>query len=353
MTSGQNNQDPPGTDFPGGAPLGIEPPVEGAPGAAAAELVAHGLLEYLRLDGPDARRVRIARAVEAIAAESEAPARRLVFVRPSRRVVRWAVAAAALLAMGLAAYFIGIPGEQTALAEIQGAVKALRSPGARRYEVRLEAAGDRDGGGRLGAVVDMCCTDSGSVGKRLVQHWPPWKMEGLFVGRDEKGEWAVRPEGGVERERPHQYWPPWSVDGESLTVDSLDTLLEQLPRRYTLVRDKNATLDGGAGILYERVTASRTDRAGPYPHRVELWFDHATHVAERVEFQWDLVQSGTGQGPPAGGGGGPPSDGADHRPPPPPDHGGRGGGLKRITFQLVDAPTFPADWFTPQGHGAK
>jgi hypothetical protein len=322
-------------------------------------MVVHGLFEYQRLDNAAARQRRITRVVETIATEAQAP-RRLILPRPSPKVLRWAMAAAALLTIGVAFYFIGVPGERTALADVQSAVAALRSPGTRRYEVRLEAAGEPDGGGRLGAIVDMCCADKDSRGKRLIQHWPPWHMEGIFAGRDELGEWAIRPDGGIERDRPHQFWPPWSVDGESHTVDSLDTLLEQLPRRYTLVRDKKAALDGAAGVLCERVTASRNDRAGPFPHRVELWIDLATHVAERVEFQWDTDQSAQ-PGPPAGPRGGedhggprPPPDGArgDHLPPQPPGDGGpnHGPGLKRIIFQHVSAPPLPTNWFTPDGH---
>jgi len=81
--------------------------------------------------------------------------------------------------------------------------------------------------------------------------------ERLIVGHDAKGEWAIRPEdGGIERERARQYWPPWSVDGESLTVDSLDTLLEQLPRKYTLEAGAREALVGGAGAS-DSLTACR------------------------------------------------------------------------------------------------
>src|SRR5204863_369444 len=117
---------------------------------------------------------------------------------------------------------------------------------------------------------------------------------------------------------------------------------------------------------FDRVTASRTDRAGPYPHRVELWIDPATHRPERVEFRWDAPAAGEDQGSPRDdhgppgkdgerrgpghddGPGGPPprdghgdgpgqgpprdGDGADHAPP------GRPGRLKLIAFQRVDAP---------------
>ena len=208
------------------------------------------------------------------------------------------------------------------------------------------------------------------------------------MGRDAKGEWAIRPDGTVERERPRAYWPPWSVDGESLTVDSLDTLLEQLPKRYTLTRGASGPIDGGAR-KFDRVTASRLDRAGPYPNSVELWIDPDTHLAERVEFRWDDA-SGTvdgtksEKGAPAPRGGGPrgegggehgPGDGPDgHRPPPPPDGDGHGdgpgrepppreggerggagrGGLKLISIlRRVEAPAFADEWFTPEGHGGK
>jgi hypothetical protein len=360
--------EPPGPAIPAGT--GVDPPADGAPAAVAAEFVVHGLLESLRVDTAAANEGRVQRVLEAVG-EEVSGASPLVF--PARPVRRWALAAVLILAFGAALYFIAIPGSPSARAEVSIAVAALRTPADRRYEVRLEAQGDTPGGGRLGAIVDSCCTGDGAPGKRLIEHFPPWQMDGVFVGRDDQGDWAQRPDGGIEREHPRQFWPPWSVDGESLTVDSLDTLLEQLPRRFTLERDQRAALQSGGRPL-DRVTALRMDRAGPYPHRVELWIDPATHEVERVEFRWDAPQGnalqqeraepflqpqGPDRAPPA------PPDG-DHAGPPPrhdhdggpapgdhgPPNGHRGGGpgLQLIVFQRVPPPAFPPDWFTPEGH---
>jgi hypothetical protein len=355
-----NNQGPPGDE-------GMIPPAPGAPaGALAAELVVHGVLTYLR-DGAHRREERVTRVLEALGAPS-----RLVFPVWARL----SLAAAALLAIGVAIYFMGVPGERSALAAVSGAVAALRAPGDLRYEVRLEAepgAGAQAGPTRLGAVVDT--RETNGVRLTLVEHWPPRAQGSVLVGRDEKGEWAIRPEGdveGVDRDDPRRYWPPWSVDGEKRTVDSLDTLLEQLPRRYTLTRGQRSALEGGTK-QFERVSAARTDRAGPFPHRVELWIDPDTSMAERVEFRWDFAaDAGDKQGPPPGQnaddgprgpGGPPPSHDERHGPGgpgalPPPD-GPRGsqpagpGRLKLIAFQRVAAPDFPVDWFTPEGHRSK
>jgi hypothetical protein len=350
----QQSQAPPGDDS------GMIPVAGALAAAKAAELVVHGVLESLRA-GPQERERRVTRVMEAVS--RPAP---LAF--PWRRTARLAMAAAALLAIGAAIYFIGVPGERTALAEVNGAAAALRGSGDLRYEVRLETwpqNGETEGGSRLGAVVDS--REAAGTRLILVEHWPPGAKAGVFVGRDEKGKWARRSDGQIDRSNPRRSWPPFSVDGQQLTVESLDTLLEQLPRRYTLERGKRATLEGG-GREFDRVSARRNDHAGPFPQRVELWIDPRTRLAERIEFRWDEpLQSGPG--------GGGPSPGDDRGPPPmPPDeeggpggppphdhgpdgHGPHGGArpapLKLIAFQRVTAPVFPADWFTPEGHTSK
>jgi hypothetical protein len=377
----QDNPNPPGAD-PHDGPAGIDPPADGAPADVAAQLVVHGLLEYLRINDAVAQERRVARVMEEIAGERVAGR---VFPRPSSRpsprVVRWAMAAAVLLAVGVWAYFVGIPSER-AQAEVQRAVAALRAAGDRRYEVRLQAWDQEHGSTKLGAVVD-----TRSPGITLVRHWPPRRENGLIVGHDAKGEWAIRPEDGtIERERARQYWPPWSVDGESLTVDSLDTLLEQLPKKYTLEQGAREPLAGGVK-LFDRVSATRGDHTGMIPERVELWIDPETRLAERVEFRWttkhevrgappgrndgdhvdhappdrDGHPDGPDQGPDRGGPdrAGPdqgPDRGPGHRPPPRKDGGPQGRGpqpMRLIVFQRVDAPVFAPDWFTPEGHVSK
>src|SRR5262249_38756180 len=155
----------------------------------------HGVLEYLRT-GAAGREERLARVLDALAQRGS---RRLAFPTWARL----SLAAAALLAIGVAAYFIGVPGERTAPAEVTSAVAALRAPGDLRYEVRLEGearTGEPAGAARVGAVVDT--RESSGVRLTLVEHWPPPAQGSVFAGRDAKGEWGIRPDGSVDRDDP-------------------------------------------------------------------------------------------------------------------------------------------------------
>ncbi len=379
----------------------VEPSANADAGRAADELVAHGMLEYARRHEAGASARRVGALLGAMA-----PSRRSWRVGP--RTARWAVAAAAAMGVIGAFTFPVIPGETRALANVSASLAALRQAPDRRYEIRM--SGTR---GELPEPVAVI--DCRSPSLLVVMHRPPHCPTPMVIGRDGSGEWTVRSDGGIERERPRSLWPPWSLDGQYPLVDSLDRILEQLPRRYALRQLAKEAVpaaagDGLSGALFERVTAARQDREGPYPHRVEVWLDPVTRLPERVEMHWEPppewredfvgppsprgaegdryersrgdrrghdrpgMVPGDGESAVMGRGLGGPEDGASRGPrerygghDTPKDgvkegaggersggpRRGRGGGLRLIVIQRVESPEHPAAWFTPEYHAAR
>ncbi|MGH7132462.1 MAG: hypothetical protein ACREJO_11005 [Phycisphaerales bacterium] len=394
----------PTNSLPHDEPTPIEPEPGRAPRAVAAELVIHGLLVFLHLRPPGAANPRVARVLEALHADVR-PAPTQIHRFPARRLVRWGLAAAAVLAIGATIVFFGVPGESAALAEVRQTVQALRAGGDRRYEVRLLSWADASPPDRPNAIVDTRAPD-----KMVLRHTPPGYKDYVTVGRDANGTWGISPAGKIVRNPPRQYWPPFAtVDGASLFDESIDGLLESLPRQYDLTRTLDAASDALPGRTFTLIRADRRTRTGHLPHHIDLYIDPQTRALERIEFRWDSEQRDNsdrgpddrGPGDRGRGPGGPSGFGSDEPPPPPPDHddrngpggprgprrpggpdhdpgsvrgdggpagpngpggfGGPGGpkgdastsrpGLpKLIIFQRVTPPDYPTDWFTPEGH---
>lgn len=255
------------------------------PAQTADELIAEGLLRHLSNRDASATEQRLAAAMAAIDQEKAGP-RAATPAAPRFRTPRWALAAAAIVVIAGTAMMLGIPGEQSAMAQVQQTLAAMRSVGDRRYVVQLDGADETNGGMPNGII------DTRSPGLLLIQHRPPWQREFTTVGRDEQGKWAIRSDGQVERANPNRYWPPWvTIDGESLFADSLDELLESLPKAYTLGTPVRESLQGGDRV-YSRITATRINTSGPQPHVVDLWIDPETRLADRVEFRWNRGPGG-------------------------------------------------------------
>ncbi len=360
-----------------------------SPAAVAAELVAHGLLEFTLLKDTNARGSRVERVLGAInplrmppaaatASRPQAPIGdgRETLPTPAfafRRIVRWSLAAAALIAVCVGLVIFGVPGERAALAELKLSITAMRNAGQRRYEIRMLRWGQDSPDQRPDAIVD-------SSGEQiLIRHTPPWARGGYaFAGRDDKGAWAIR-NGKINRNKPERDFPPYITDGgESFMLEGMDHQLEQLPDRFTLERLDPAPVSGAADNLnFERIVAHRKSAEGPMPNHVDLWIDPATHLVERVEYRWDKsagFDKGPRGGPPDGDRRGPRSrdhdgpggPGHGDRPPGPPpgddepspnDHGpppggrpGPGARPRLILFQRVDAPALAPDWYHPEAH---
>lgn len=319
----------------------------------ADDLVVDGLLTYLG-DTDEAARDR---RMERLRASLHAGGRR----GGSHRVRRWAMATAAVVVLANALFLLGLPGGASAMAEVRQTIEALRAPGDRRYEVRLvlagAAGGAQDEPGEPNAVIDMR-----SPGLMVVRHHPPGSAGEVVAGRDAQGEWAIGTDGTVVRNAPRRFFPPWSVNDQSLIVDSVDRVLEQLLDRYDLSNEPSAPVVEG-GPRLERVLGKRLDATrGPLPDEVELWLDPATNLPQRIEMRWDRRHAspfgdrGFGDRPPGGpppgerpagerAPGGPPESDAPRQAPP-------GSRIDRIVLDRVDAPALPEGWFTPEHHAA-
>lgn len=387
-----------GTNNPAEPPLkitsreerAVEPAPDATPARAAGELVVQGLLESLHRRDAASREARI----ETFFAGLENPKRLRVF--PFRRVVRWGMAIAAVIALTTTLVLIGVPGESTALAEVRQSIRAMRAAGDRRYEVSMAKRSGDDAAADVNAIIDMR-----SPNLLLIRHKPPGWNDFAVGGRDEKGAWAILKDGTTTRTNPERQWPPFVTDGgETFMTQSIDKQLEELPELFTFAKTASEKVPGAAsdGLAMDRITATRKQRSGFKPSRVDLWIDPASHFVERIEYRWDEAAPGGSRGGPGGGGGsqdgdhdrgpkrgGPrgPDDGDHHgsdgdRPPPPRDRldgpghgpggspppssgkrggdhgsGGHGSAQRLVVFQRVDAPTLPPDWFTPEGHGGK
>ncbi len=300
----------------------VEPAADAAPTVVADELFTHGLLTYLHTDTPAKQGERIGRLMSEIelrgvgvpplsspAASSSSHSFRF----PIRTARGW-LALAACITLATVAVFIGIPGEQSAQAVVQQSIEAMRSTAAgdRRYEIRLQRPGDDALPSLPGAIID-----TRSPNLLLLRANAPDGHE-IIAGRDATGDWCVRMDGGVEREHPQQAWPRWAkVGDESLFVDSVDRLLEELTKSYDLQKEGAATIEGKGSASYRHIVGAKKRVRSPGGDHVEVWIDAASRSVERLEMRWDLPPGGDQGGPPDGARpdratrNGPPRDGRD------------------------------------------
>lgn len=304
----------------------------------ADDLVVHGMLEFLRERNAEARTRRIARLMNAI----EQPSKWLGFPRALRVVI---AAAAALIIAGLLTVY-GFPGENSALAEVRQSIEASRAPGVRRFDVRVYGPRVTADGEVPGATIDML-----APGLLVVHHRPPGSVNDVVVGRDERGEWAIDENGDAVRSGVRRFWPPWSIDEQTLLVDSIDAMLEQLARRYSLKRASASPTPDDPSRVMDRVTATRNDRWGPLPETVDLWIDPETHQVERVEMKW-THRAERGSGPRGGAPAGPPGPPSGAQEPRgPARHGLQTPDL--FVLKQIDTPELPKDWFAPESHSRR
>ncbi len=285
---------------PPNAGANIEPASHATPQTQADELLAHGLLTYLHNDHPAAQNARVTRVMSAIGADSasnapEAPAPTTPyrFRMPIRTVRGWVALAASIGLVALAGFF-GFPGETSAQAVVKQSIEAMRAGvggGDRRYEVRLTVR--KDGGDER--TLDPAIVDMRSPNQLLLRVRSP-EGDNIVAGRDEKGDWCIRlarDGGGIEREHPQMAWPRWSkVGDESLFADSVDRLLEEMTRGYTLSRQPDAALESAPGKAFRHILATKKRLRAPGGDTVEIWIDPATNAVERMVMKWNDPPAG-------------------------------------------------------------
>lgn len=297
MSDQMNNPAPQDSGMP---ELSIEPAPEGTPHGTpetvASELFSHGLLTYLNTDTPARQGERIGRLMVAIEQDrlrgtgvpplSSTSSRNFRF--PIRTARGW-LALAACLTIGTVAVFMGIPGEQSAQAVVQQSIEAMRSTagGDRRYEIRIQRPTDDALPSLPGAIID-----TRSPNLLVLRSNAPDGHE-IIAGRDATGNWCIRRDGGIERDHPEQAWPKWSKVGEeSMLVDSVDRLLEELTKSYDLQKEGTATLDNKSGVSYRHIVGTKKRVRSPGGDHVEVWIDPTSKSVERLEMRWNLPPRG-------------------------------------------------------------
>lgn len=289
------------------------------PEVAAKELFAHGLLQahYRENEGDTNRRVR--RLMDAIDADVHArhqassPARSMSFEVHAAKLSRWrslrfATGLAAAMTL-IAVLAIEFTPTNTALAAVQASVEASKSAGDRRYSVKVQS--QRDAGEEFTKIATLDVRDPEHV---VIKAKTP-QGHRVTVGRSPEGVWAIRPDGTIDRYAPRSAMPRWvNFGSNTIVLESVDDLMTQLAKDYTLTRGEADALPGSSAAKLDRITANiKKEKIGPEPERVELWLDSASRVVKRLELHWpefsalgtERVADGERDGPPEGAGGPP------------------------------------------------
>ncbi len=243
-----------------------------SPRDRARRLFIHGLLAFLHHDKPLAQERRVQRVVQALQTDAGTASRWTL--RPLRAFT--GIAAAGVLA---ASAFLLWPATTSATGMIESSLAAAEQAGDRRYELSIFGpAGKRVEDGPTGTI------DVRSSDRYVVQFKTPRGQ--LAFGRDDTGEWTLRPDGMVDRLNAQRGRPRWLDSGESsLFLGSVESVLETLKTEYATNRVEAAPLPGRSDLC-DRLTATRRSIGGPEPLRIELWFDRSTKLVNRMEMHW-------------------------------------------------------------------
>ncbi len=298
------------------------------PGGPADDLFAHGLLHVVHETGPEARERRVQRVMEGLAV----PAARVRADRRRRRFSRFMGAGSLLAGLAAAIVFLASPVTTPTYASIEDSITAMRAPGDRRYQISAVF-----GTGDLAPASPHAFVDTSFPDLMLLRLHRPDGQE-VIAGRDQTGEWAITPEGTIDRENPRRAWPGWAnQDGESMFADSIDRWLEAAAQAYSMSKPERVKLPGTAAGEFDHVVGIRKPTPGPLAQRlrsadrIEVWMDPVSKVVERMELSWRPPPMEMPGGPGMRPGGGPglgdrPRDGLGEgpgprrgRPPRPPE----------------------------------
>lgn len=367
----------------------IEPATSSDARRIADEQFVHGLLRFLHRDTRARQRQRIDAVMRALR-EQEPVVGSVRVLRTSWRSV---LAAAACLALVAVIALLGLPAEQSAQAMVQASIRASAEAGPRRYDVR--AVRPFSESGELESIATLDVLDP----QHVVFTAQSPRGPRIVVGRSANGQWAVRPNGQIERFHAGRPWPRWvEFSDRTLLMESVDAMLTRLSRGYTL---QHGSADAGVGAAgsksLDRITAIRDDAPRQFPDRIELLIDPLTRLVQRMELHWTSADTEIEaarrrhrmdlrnrdaetpdasmprrpgerwrrmqrQPDPASSDAQPPESDDLHLrraremharflDGPPRFHDGRHQPPPRIiVFELVDAPDFPAGWFEPEAH---
>jgi hypothetical protein len=267
----------------------------------ADELFSHGVLQVFHESDGAVREERVGRVMASIAvgAELSRSAGRTVEPRRHRRLARFLGRGSVVAAIIVGVVFLASPVTTTSYASLDEAITAMRGAGDRRYEVRAQI------GPALTVESDPHATIDSRSSERMLLRLKRPDGGMVIVGRDGDGEWAITPQGGVERGEPRRAWPGWAIqNGESLIADSIDRWLEAAADTYTFSKAEIRSIPGREGVNAHYIVGVWKQAVDPQGHRlrgadrVELWIDPQSKIVERMELSWK-------QGMERGGGGGP------------------------------------------------
>lgn len=347
--------------------------------AQADELFVHGTLGALHERAEDASGRRMDRLADALRRTGVPRGRRL----NTARLRRLSGALAVVVAAFFAAWVLSSAATNQARATLMASIQAARNAGDRRYEVHILSSGETEMPRQAEAIFD-------SSGANFLLRARAPNGRTAIAGKDSVGEWAIRREGGIERRDPRRAWPRWATaEGESIFAESIEQLLEALASGFELKTLEPEIVDGRS---YRRIEGvKRAGASRPLADRVELWIDAETMIADKMEMEWTghpgprgpagarpPLPPGDGSGPMGGGPEGPPrgmpppemlppgmppprgdrppppDDGPEMRPPPPgpgmQESGPPRGGIRKLIINRVEAPEWPANWFSPEAH---
>lgn len=269
----------------------LPPESDAAPGAQADELLMHGMLGALNERAGNVAGRRTERVMNALREQAEldrlaGPTTAVRSARVSgrrvfgRRISRFVGVPVLALTVTLGAIFLVSLPDSQARAAVIAAASEVEGPGNRRFEVHIMRESDTGLSKDAEAVFD---TTGG--GHYLLRARHPLGFV-VCVGQDAAGEWAIRPDGGIERNNPRLAWPRWSTDrGESLFLESVGTLMKSLSMDYRL-KDEGIAQDNGKRVRHI-IAMRRAGTPRPLADRVELWIDVDSSQLERMEMNWD------------------------------------------------------------------
>ncbi len=252
----------------------IQPDSQEAAAKQADELFIHGLLGTLH--DTESRGRRVDAAMQAI------PLANIARPFAHHRLSRFAGAALIGAVVIGGVILMALPTNNSAFATVSASIQAAKTDGTRRYEMRVAHMPNDVLPEKPSGIVD-----SNGPNQFLMRIFAP---DGHIVvaGRDDKGEWCIRLDGGIEREHPRQAWPNFaSINGEAVFADSVDKFLEALESSYNLHAEGLVALPNKPDVKCQHIIADR--KPGParrQAQRVKLWIDPKTKELQRLEMSW-------------------------------------------------------------------
>lgn len=224
----------------------------------------------------------------------------------------WMVAAAVLSVLLTIPWYLRA---NQAIAAIDRANQVFPTP--RKYRIQMTSVGEQSPSRTVWLYLD-------SSNRFVIEH-PSWfQSQKTWLGGDSVSQWIVLPAGPAFI-GSQKVLGGWLVrrDGDAPYLH-LSTILDRMRNGYKLSAPTStqiSSIDNHAPIECIYIKGQRrSDRHG-LPSTIELWVHPENGMAQRVVLNWNIPT---------------PQDGVRSR--------------KQWTVDLVDCPTLPSNWFSPDAH---